>query len=127
MFSLHSPRRGMLALSLGLSTLMASAALAEMPADIPLGGDAEAGKIVANNRDKGNCVACHMMAGSDSPGAIGPVLIAMQTRFPSEQVLAQQIWDATERNPEAVMPPFGKHKILTDQEFADVVAFIWSL
>ncbi len=127
MLSLNAPRRRMLVLLLSLSTLVASTALAEMPTDINFNGDIDAGRLVANDRDKGNCVACHMMAGSDSPGAIGPVLIAMQTRFPSEQVLAQQIWDATAKNPQAVMPPFGKHEILTDQEFADVVAFIWSL
>lgn len=124
---IRSPRQGLLALSLGLSTLAAGTALAEMPSDIALNGDAEAGKVVANDRAKGNCVACHVMAGSESPGAIGPVLIAMQTRFPSKQALAAQVWDATDANPEAVMPPFGKHEILTNKEFADVVEFIWSL
>jgi sulfur-oxidizing protein SoxX len=31
------------------------------------------------------------------------------------------------KNPEAVMPPFGKHGILTNQEFVDVVEYVWSL
>jgi sulfur-oxidizing protein SoxX len=26
-----------------------------------------------------------------------------------------------------VMPPFGKHGILSDQEFVDVVEYVWSL
>ncbi|EXJ16602.1 sulfur oxidation c-type cytochrome SoxX [Imhoffiella purpurea] len=126
MSSFRSPRRALLALPLGLAALTTSAAFAEMP-DWKLDGDATAGKVVANDRAKGNCVACHVMAGSDSPGAIGPVLIAMQTRFPSKQALANQIWDATVANPEAVMPPFGKHEILTHKEFVDVVEYIWSL
>ena len=127
MLSEHLLRPRLLAMTLGFATLASGGvALAEMP-DIKLEGDAAAGQKVANDRAKGNCVACHVMAGSDSPGAIGPILIAMQTRFPSKMALAQQIWDPTVRNAEVVMPPFGKHEILSQKEFVDVVEFIWSL
>jgi sulfur-oxidizing protein SoxX len=51
----------------------------------------------------------------------------MQTRYPSKDALAAQIWDPTVRNPEAVMPPFGRHEILSNKDFADVVEFVWSL
>lgn len=112
-----------LALSLSLS---ATVAVAEMPA-VELNGNAEAGKEVAMDRAKGNCIACHMIPGGDSPGAIGPALIAMQTRYPSKEAVARQIWDPMVKNPEAVMPPFGKHGILTNQEFVDVVEYVWSL
>jgi L-cysteine S-thiosulfotransferase len=30
------------------------------------------GKAVAEDRGKGNCLACHMIVGAESPGAIGP-------------------------------------------------------
>jgi sulfur-oxidizing protein SoxX len=113
------------ALTLGLAGA-AGSAFAEMPA-IDLNGDVEAGKDVAMTRAKGNCVACHLMPGADSPGAIGPALIAMQTRYPSKADLAEQIWDPTVKNPEVVMPPFGKHGILSNKEFVDVVEYIWSL
>ena len=106
--------------------LMNSAAQAEMP-QMELNGNAEAGKEVAMTRSKGNCIACHMIPGGEAPGAIGPALIAMQARYPNKQDVAQQIWDPTVKNPEAVMPPFGKHGILTNQEFVDVVEYIWSL
>ena len=106
--------------------LMGSAAHAEMP-QMAFDGDVDAGKEVAMNRSKGNCIACHMIPGGESPGAIGPALIAMQTRYPDKQGVAQQIWDPTVKNPEAVMPPFGKHGILTNQEFVDVVEYVWSL
>jgi sulfur-oxidizing protein SoxX len=79
------------------------------------------------DRAKGNCIACHSIPGGESPGAIGPALVAMQTRYPTKEALAAQIWDPTVKNPEAVMPPFGRHEILTNQEFADVVEFVWSL
>ncbi|MBK1719353.1 sulfur oxidation c-type cytochrome SoxX [Thiocystis violacea] len=120
-------RSRLAALALGLSAMVPGPILAAIPDDMALDGDAAVGKLVANDRAKGNCVACHAMAGSEGPGSIGPVLIAMQTRFPSKKELANQIWDATVKNPEAVMPPFGKHQILSQKEFVDVVEFIWSL
>jgi sulfur-oxidizing protein SoxX len=117
------PLGACIALALSLS---ATVAVAEMPA-LDLNGDVEAGKEVAMNRAKGNCIACHMIPGGDSPGAIGPALIAIETRYPSKEAVARQIWDPTVKNPEVVMPPFGKHGILTNQEFVDVVEYIWSL
>ncbi len=86
----------------------------------------EAGKKVAFTRSKGNCLACHMIQGGESPGNIAPPLITMQSRFPSKQAMRDQIWDATERNPETSMPPFGKHGILTEKEIDQVVEFIWA-
>ena len=115
--------RGVMFAALGT---LAASAWAEMP-KYDLNGDAEAGKEVAYDRGKGNCLACHLIPGGESPGAIGPALVAMQTRYPSKEELAMQIWDATVKNPEVVMPPFGKHGILTDEEFVNVVEFIWSL
>jgi len=111
------------ALALGL---LAAPAIADMPA-LALDGSVDAGKEVAMTRAKGNCIACHLMPGGESPGAIGPALIAIQTRYSSKTDLAEQIWDPTVKNPDVVMPPFGKHGILSDQEFVDVVEYVWSL
>jgi L-cysteine S-thiosulfotransferase len=126
MLSPHPLRASALAIALGLSTLAGATTAAEMTIT-EFNGDAAAGKAIAENRGKGNCLACHMIVGAESPGAIGPALIAMQTRYPSKEALARQIWDATVKAPEAAMPPFGRHEILTDQEFVDVVEYIWSL
>jgi sulfur-oxidizing protein SoxX len=126
MLSLRPIRASAIALGLGLSTLAVVAAAVDMP-ELDLNGNAAAGKAVAEDRGKGNCLACHMIVGAESPGAIGPALIAMQTRYPSKEALARQIWDATVKAPEAAMPPFGKHEILSNQEFADVVEYIWTL
>ncbi len=87
----------------------------------------EQGKQIAFNRKKGNCLACHQIAGGTLPGNIGPPLVAMKQRFPSKQALREQIWDATKRNPNTSMPPFGRHKILTEDEIDKVVEFIWTL
>lgn len=115
-----------LALALGLSTLTLAADAAEMP-ELEFNGNAEAGKAIAADRGKGNCLACHLIIGAESPGAIGPALVAMQTRYPSKEALARQIWDATVKSPEAAMPPFGRHEILSNQELVDVVEYVWSL
>jgi sulfur-oxidizing protein SoxX len=109
-----------------LLTLTVPFARADMP-QMELNGNAEAGKAIAMDRSKGNCIACHLIVGGEAPGAIGPALIAIAPRFQTKEAVAKQIWDATVRNPEAVMPPFGKHEILTEQEFKDVVEYVWSL
>jgi sulfur-oxidizing protein SoxX len=90
-------------------------------------GDIEAGKEIAMDRSKGNCIACHVLPGGQSPGGIGPALVAMQARFESKEKLRAQIYDATAFNPGSTMPPFGKHGILSDKEFNDVVEYVWSL
>jgi sulfur-oxidizing protein SoxX len=87
----------------------------------------EHGQALAFDRQKGNCLACHAMAGGTSAGNIGPELINMKARYPDQTLLRQRIWDETMFNPITVMPPFGKHKILTEQEIDLVVEYIHSL
>ncbi|MDK1119185.1 MAG: sulfur oxidation c-type cytochrome SoxX [Anaerolineae bacterium] len=85
------------------------------------------GKELAFNRKMGNCLACHMIAGGSLPGNIGPPLIAMKARFPDASVLRARIWDASENNPSSIMPPFGRHQILSEDEIDKIVAFIYTL
>ncbi len=85
------------------------------------------GKMLAFDRKKGNCLACHNIAGGNSPGNIAPALIAIQSRFPNKVELRKQVWDATIKNPESAMPPFGKHGALSDKELDLIVDFIWTL
>jgi sulfur-oxidizing protein SoxX len=70
------------------------------------------GKAVATDRNKGNCLACHMMGDGEFPGNFGPPLSQMKERYPDRAVLRKQIWDATVKNPTSIMPPFGKHGII---------------
>ena len=85
------------------------------------------GKKVAFDRKKGNCLSCHMIADGALPGNIGPPLIAMKARFPNKGDLRAQIWDATVKNPNTIMPPFGKHRILSEKEVDLITEFIYSL
>ena len=87
----------------------------------------EEGKELAFHRKKGNCLACHKIAGGDLPGNIGPELVNMKARYPDKAKLRAQIWDATTVNPNTIMPPFGKHKMLSEKEIDLVTEFIYSL
>ena len=89
--------------------------------------DDDIGKNIAFDCSKGNCLACHVIAGGESPGDIGPELSNMQQRYPDIELLRDRIWDETKFNPYTVMPPFGKHRILTEDEIDHVVSFIYSL
>ena len=100
------------------ATIFASIASADAISD---------GKKVAFDRKKGNCLACHMMSDGSLPGNIGPPLVAMKARFPNKADLRAQIWDATAKNPNTIMPPFGKHQILTEKEVDLITEFVYSL
>lgn len=85
------------------------------------------GKEVAFDRKLGNCLACHAIEGGELAGNIGPPLISMKLRFPDKAKLRAQIWDATVNNPNSIMIPFGRHKVLTEEQIDQVVEYIYTL
>lgn len=87
----------------------------------------EKGKAVAFDRKKGNCLACHSMDDGTLPGNIGPPLIAMKARFPDKAKLRAQIWDATVANPNSIMIPFGRSKVLSEEEIDQIVEYVYTL
>ena len=85
------------------------------------------GQKLAHDVMKGNCLACHMLPGDAkavTSATIGPPLIGMKSRFPDRDKLRAQIWDSTKANPDTVMPPYGKHKILTESEIDKIVDYL---
>jgi sulfur-oxidizing protein SoxX len=84
------------------------------------------GGCIVIERKKGNCNACHAIAGVSS-GNVAPPLVSMSQRFPDKNKLRDQISDATKVNPNTIMPPFGRHQILSKDEIDKVVEFILSL
>jgi len=85
------------------------------------------GKKLAFSRKKGNCLACHAMDDGTLAGNGGPPLVAMKARFPDVEVLKAQISDATIRNPNSIMPPFGRHGILSKGEINKIAAYVHTL
>lgn len=92
----------------------------------PLNGNAAKGKQIAQARDRGNCLACHVMPGGSQPGSRGPDLSHFGSTGRSAAEAYAMVWDMRTVNPETLMPPFGTNEILTDQELRDVVAFLLS-
>jgi monoheme cytochrome SoxX (sulfur oxidation) len=89
--------------------------------------DVEKGKALAFDRAKGNCLACHVIAGGTQPGNLGPPLRDMKSRFPSRQFLFDRIWDEQKFNPYTAMPPFGKNHGLSKDEINQIVDFLYTL
>jgi sulfur-oxidizing protein SoxX len=87
---------------------------------------AEGQKLVFD-RGKGNCLTCHEIKGGDFPGTIGPPLIDIKNKYPDRNELVAIVTDETKRNPQTAMPPFGRNRILTEQEINAVVDFLQTL
>ena len=108
--------------------LLALACAAHVPAGAADSAAAvEEGRQLAFDRKKGNCLSCHMIPGAEEPGNIAVALLAMKSRFPDREMLRRNVWDQTEFRPHAMMPPFGKHGILSEDEIDKIVAYLYTL
>jgi len=85
------------------------------------------GQKLAFDRGKGNCLTCHEIKGGDLPGTIGPALKNIKSKYPDRNELVAIVTDETKRNPQTVMPPFGRNRILTEKEIDAVVDFLQTL
>ena len=85
------------------------------------------GQKIAFDRSKGNCLTCHDIKGGDLPGSIGPALKDLKSKYPDRNELVAIVTDETKRNPQTVMPPFGRNRILTEKEIDAVVDFLQTL
>jgi L-cysteine S-thiosulfotransferase len=105
--------------------LLASVAASVCPACAQ--SAAAEGQKIAFDRGKGNCLTCHDIKGGDFPGTIGPPLKDIKSKYPDRNDLIAIVTDETKRNPLTVMPPFGRNRILTEQEINAVVDFLQTL
>ncbi|QPF91576.1 sulfur oxidation c-type cytochrome SoxX [Bradyrhizobium commune] len=85
------------------------------------------GQKLAFDRGKGNCLTCHVIKGGDLPGTIGPELKNLKAKYPDRNELVAILFDETKRNPQTMMPPFGRNRLLTDQEISAIVDFLQTL
>lgn len=76
---------------------------------------------------KGNCIACHQSIDGELGGNIGPAMIAMEVRYPDPDDLYAVIYEPRDRFPHTIMPPMGSHKLLTDEEIQQIVAYLYTL
>jgi sulfur-oxidizing protein SoxX len=109
------------------SIAFAAAALALLAAPAQAQSAAAEGQKLAFDRGKGNCLTCHDIKGGDLPGTIGPKLEGLKSKYPDRDELVAIVTDETKRNPQTMMPPFGRNRILTEEEINAVVDFLQTL
>ena len=110
-----------------IAALIGCLGLAPTIANADEAADIAEGKKLSFDRKKGNCLACHQIAGGSLAGNIGPPLIAMKARFPNYDKLRTQIYDARKNNPNTIMIPFGPHAVMSGKEIDLVTKFIHTL
>lgn len=112
-----------------ISALMSALVIGALASASPVSGQSAVsqGQSLAFDRGKGNCLTCHEIKGGDLPGTIGPPLKDIKSKYPDRNELVAIVADETKRNPQTVMPPFGRNHILTEQEINAVVDFLQTL
>jgi sulfur-oxidizing protein SoxX len=110
--------------TLALALLIGAAALS---GPVAAQSAAAEGQKLAFDRGKGNCLTCHEIKGGDLPGTIGPALKDIKSKYLDRKDLVAIVFDETKRNPQTVMPPFGRNRILTEQEINAIVDFLQTL
>jgi len=104
----------------------ASAAADAKPAAKPLEMNPEV-LMTSKNAGMGNCLACHAIPSRPelAAGTIAPPLIGMKQRFPDIAVLKANIADQKKFNPQTMMPPFGRNKIMTPEQIDVLAQYIY--
>jgi L-cysteine S-thiosulfotransferase len=80
--------------------------------------------------DRGHCIACHQLPEGRGPASradLGPRLEGTRMRALGREGLRQAIADPMRANPETVMPPFGRHRILEAAEIEALVEYLHAL
>jgi sulfur-oxidizing protein SoxX len=108
-----APLLALLASLAGTAPALAQSAVAE-------------GQKLAFDRGKGNCLTCHVIKGGEYPGTLGPELSDIKTKYKRDELIAI-VFDETKRNPQTVMPPFGRNRLLTEKEINAIVDFLQTL
>jgi sulfur-oxidizing protein SoxX len=109
--------------------LLSALVLAALPA-VAL-GEAPLGPPPAFlDRAKGHCLACHQVPEGSGPATrsdLGPRLEGTRMRELGRARLRAIIEDPTRDNPDTVMPPYGRHRILGAAEIARIVEYLHAL
>ena len=80
--------------------------------------------------DKGHCIACHQLppgSGPQTRADLGPRLEGTRMRELGKPALRDVIVDPTRANPDTVMPPYGRHRLLEPAEIDRLVEYLHAL
>lgn len=79
---------------------------------------------------KGNCIACHQVSDPAAPKTrsdVGPRLEGARMRAIGRDRLRALLTDPMANNPETMMPPYGRHRILDASEIDRVIDYLYAL
>ena len=110
------PHLGLFAAALALALPAAAQPAAAPPAFVQPG--------------KGHCIACHQVpegAGPATRADLGPRLEGERMRALGRVRLREIIEDPTRTNPQTLMPPYGRHRILEASEIERLVEYLHAL
>ena len=91
------------------------------------------GRALFIEQRKGNCTACHKTPTDTllkSASDIGPPLESIKQKYatPVDRArLRETIQDPGKFNPNTIMPPYGRHRILSDAEINAIVGYLETL
>lgn len=109
-----------------LSASVSSGVLAQ-PTGTSIASQVDKGRAIFLDERKGNCAACHKApndAAVKTKSNIGMPLEAVKARYPDRAKLRDAIWDLTKSVPNTIMPPYGKNRILSDDEIDALVIYL---
>lgn len=93
-------------------------------------GQATEGRDLFARPDKGNCIACHQVPQGAGPAVradVGPRLDAARLKGWDRARLRALLEDPQRANPDTVMPPYGRHRLLDDREIERIIDYLHAL
>ena len=106
--------------------LAAAAALAAGVAS----AQATDGRDLFMRPDKGNCIACHQVPEGSGPAVradVGPRLDAGRLKGWDRARLRDLLDNPMRANPDTVMPPYGRHRLLDAREIERIIDYLHAL
>ena len=93
-------------------------------------GQASEGRELFTNPGKGNCIACHQVPEGSGPAVradVGPRLDAARLKGWGRARLREFLDDPMRANPDTVMPPYGRHRLLDAREIEQLIDYLHAL
>lgn len=96
--------------------------------EIPIVGEVANGKkLLADRKLGGSCLACHLVPDEHLMGNVGIDLTQIGSWENDEERMFNYIYDSRIYNPNSVMPPWGAHGLISNEEIKDIVAYLKTL
>ena len=109
--------------------LTAALLLAALPGTAAVQVGEDSGRQLALARNKGSCTDCHQFPNDplvETKATVGPPISGIRARFTNRIALTNFVKDPMAVNPDTIMPPYGRHRILTEREIDAIVDYLYT-